>query len=78
MQKYVPVRTMEDLATLDMDQVMEGYHKAFDGYILVGDETRSFIHGWRNRMQEITGEVQEDQAELARAYVAAKRKSQNL
>lgn len=70
-QTREPVRTLEDLATLDKAEVEAGYADGFMGEGEPGDNrSRSYWHGWRNGA--VDGgfrEKDEAQAELAHAFV---------
>ncbi len=49
MSEFKPVETLEDLATLDDREVIEGYWAGKDGWPEPGNNrTRSYWHGWRN------------------------------
>ena len=66
------VTTLEELATLDSDEIMRGYmHKGLppDG------ASRSFIHGWLNAYAD-AGKVASSgaQRKLAREYVSRMKK----
>lgn len=78
MKKFSPVVTARDLVTLDGDEIEKGYYEARKGYVLKGNESRSFTHGWRNGLSDITGEVDKYQhalaADIARVKREAKRK----
>jgi hypothetical protein len=72
---FAPVRTVEDLDSLDEAQVVEGYLSAERGDPEPGpNRGRSFWHGWRNRMMDL-GALEHDRAarDLAREYVARQR-----
>jgi hypothetical protein len=57
---FEPVRTMADLATLDHDEVVEGYLSAMSGDPEPGpNRGRSYWHGWRNAMMD-KGEIELD------------------
>lgn len=68
MSEWQPVETLNDLDTLDGDEIMEGYWAGHDGWPEPGNnQTRSFWHGWRNGA--VDGHHREKdaaQAELAR------------
>ena len=74
---HKPVSTLEDLATLDDDEVLEGYR---DGLANEpepgGNRSRSYWHGWRNGMAD-KGRIPSDWAmsQLAREYIEAKRQA---
>lgn len=67
------VTTMADLATLDSDEVLEGYRDGFAGEPEPGDNrSRSYWHGWRNGALDGERRAKDDaQALLAAAYVRA-------
>lgn len=67
-----PVVTVEELETLDEDEMVEGY---LDGYANEprpsGNRSKAYWHGWRNGMVDGKhAEPDESQAALARAVVA--------
>lgn len=70
MTEFEPVRTLEDLATLDEAETMAGYHDGREGLPEPGNNrSRAYWHGWRNGA--VDGgfrEKDEAQAELAHAY----------
>ena len=75
MTVFVPVRTLEDLETLNEVEIVEGYMSAVADDPEPGENRgRSFWHGWRNRMMDI-GELPMDDAagQLAREFVRAQR-----
>lgn len=79
MKKFSPVVTARDLVTLDGDEIEKGYYAARDGYVLKGDESRSFIHGWRNGVADLPGNTPDKYqhalaADIARVKREAKRK----
>jgi hypothetical protein len=61
--EYKPVLTSKDLASLDDDQVLDGYLSVIRGnYATPGsDKTRSYWHGWRNGMAD-KGKIPVDQS----------------
>lgn len=66
------VSTLDDLDTLDSDEVIEGYRDGRAGEPEPkGNRSRSYWHGWRNGAVD-GGHRQGDaaQAKLAAAYVA--------
>lgn len=70
MSEFPPVETLEDLATLDMDEVREGYADGFNGWPEPGNNrSRSYWHGWRNGAVD-GGHREKDAAQsaLANAY----------
>lgn len=74
---HKPVSTLEDLATLDDDEVLEGYRDGLDNAPEPGgNRSRSYWHGWRNGMAD-RGRIQPDGAmrQLAREYIEAKRQA---
>jgi hypothetical protein len=76
---FQPVRTLSDLATLNDDDILEGYRSAERGDPEPGENRgRSFWHGWRNRMIDL-GEIPADEAsgQLAREYIASMRASRH-
>ena len=42
------VVTVEDLQSLDRDEVLEGYEDGFEGWPCGDNRSRSYWHGWRN------------------------------
>lgn len=62
MTVFAPVRTLEDLDTLDEAAIIEGYTTAKSGDPEPGENRgRAFWHGWRNRMIDLgTVEVGHD------------------
>ena len=49
MGEWKPVETLEDLDTLDTDEIVEGYRDGLRGAPEPGNNrTRSYWHGWRN------------------------------
>ncbi len=61
--KFVPVRTAKELATLNGDEIEKGYFAGRDGQALTWSESRSYIHGWRNGVAD-AGVVQPDEAQI--------------
>lgn len=62
--------TLEELNKLDDSEIQRGYEMSRKGYALSGDESPSFIHGWKNGQVDFHGvPISADQAELAREYV---------
>lgn len=62
--------TLEELNKLDDGEIMRGYLKSREGYVLSGEESPSFIHGWKNGQVDFHGEpISAEQAELAREFV---------
>lgn len=73
--KFAPVATLEDLDTLDEQQMVDGHLSAERGDPEPGpNRGRSFWHGWRTRMMDL-GEIEIDEThrELVRRYVARQR-----
>lgn len=68
MSEFAPVRTLEDLATLDDREVVMGYVDGLHGCPEPGNNrTRSYWHGWRNGMVDSRRrESDAHQRELAR------------
>lgn len=66
--KHKPVRTVEDLNTLDEAEIIEGYRDGREDAPEPGDNrSRSYWHGWRNGM--VDGKHREaDEAQRALAY----------
>lgn len=72
MSEFKPVSTLEDLATLDTEEILEGYRSGADGDPEPGNNrSRSFWHGWRNGAMD-AGALAHDQAshDLAALYIA--------
>jgi len=69
-----PVATLEDLETLNSDEVMEGYRDGMRNERCGDNRSRSFWHGWKNGMTDF-GHMERDwaSAELARRYVEKSR-----
>lgn len=62
--------TLEELNKLDDGEIVRGYLKSSEGYALSGDESPSFIHGWKNGQVDFHGvPISPEQAELAREFV---------
>ena len=62
--------TLEELNKLDDGEIQRGYLMSRKGYALSGDESPSFIHGWKNGQVDFHGEpISAEQAELAREFV---------
>ena len=73
MSKFEPVQTIEDLESLDENQIVEGYRSGERGDPEPGENRgRAFWHGWRNRMIDL-GELPHDEAsrQLVRECLAA-------
>lgn len=65
----VPVTTLDDLLTLDHDEVVEGYWAGRDGDAEPGNNrSRAYWHGWRNGALD-GGHIEKDEhhAALARS-----------
>lgn len=77
MSEYLPVITLEDMRSLDQDEVAEGHRDGFHGAPEPGNNrSRSYWHGWRNGA--VDGgfrPADEAQRELARLVVAAYREA---
>lgn len=70
---FEPVRTIEDLESLSLDDIVEGYQSAERGDPEPGpNRGRAFWHGWRNRMIDL-GVIPGDDASRALAAAAAGR-----
>ena len=68
---YFPVTTVEDLDSLDDDEILEGYRDGLRGEPEPGDNRgRAVWHGWRNGMID-SGRMEKDEAAatLARRFV---------
>jgi hypothetical protein len=75
MSAFEPVRTLEDLYALDVDQICEGYRSYERGDPEPGaNRGRAFWHGWRNAKADLTGETDEAQRQLAAAYAQEQRR----
>lgn len=62
--------TLEELNKLDDSEIQRGYLMSRKGYALSGDESPSFIHGWKNGQVDFHGvPISPEQAELAREFV---------
>lgn len=73
--KFAPVRTLDDLDSLNEADILEGYRLTERGDPEPGENRgRAFWHGWRNRMMDY-GELPQDEAsgQLAREFVASRR-----
>lgn len=63
MAEFKPVETQADLATLDGDEVVEGYRDGLRGEPEPGNNrSRAYWHGWRNGMTD-SGRRQGDAAQ---------------
>lgn len=67
-----PVSTLEDLAAMDEDEMLEGYRDGLADEPEPGDNrSRAYWHGWRNGMSDKGRRAIDDaQRKLARATVA--------
>lgn len=76
MSAHVPVTTLQDLATLDEVEMIEGYRDGFAGEPEPGgNRTRSHWHGWRNGA--VDGghrSIDQHQVDLAYLVVAEQRR----
>ena len=67
----IAVRTVDDLDSLDQDEIIEGYNDGRKNEPEPGhNRSRSYWHGWRNGM--VDGghrEIDDAQRELARSVV---------
>ena len=43
-----PVTTLDELETLDLDEVTEGYRDGYAGFPCGNNRSRSYWHGWKN------------------------------
>lgn len=75
MARFNPVVTARDLLTLDPDEIERGYMLYEQGYVLKGDECRSFVHGWRNGHADLYKEPDEYQIALANDVARHKREA---
>jgi len=67
-----PVRTLDDLATLDDVEVVEGYHDGREGFPCGENRSRSYWHGHRNgRADAGLTPLDDAMRELAHVYVEA-------
>lgn len=54
MSEFTPVETVDDLNSLDDDEIVAGYRSGFRGEPEPGsDKSRAFWHGWRNGRVDI-------------------------
>jgi len=77
MTAFTPVTTLEDLESLNSDEIIEGYMEGRNGDPEPGENRgRSCWHGWRNGMID-SGRMEKDAAaaELARLVVRGKRQA---
>lgn len=75
---FDPVRSLDDLATLNEAEMVEGYATTKRGDPEPGENRgRAFWHGWRNRMMDF-GELPSDDAsaQLAGEYADQQRAQQ--
>ncbi len=71
---FEPVRTLEDLDSLDLDEIVAGYRSYEAGDPEPGpNRGRAFWHGWRNGREDLTGELDDAQRALAAEYGARMR-----
>lgn len=75
MGAFPPVKTLDDLDSLDPSDMMEGHRSAERGDPEPGpNRGRAFWHGWRTRMMDIGEiEIDDDHANLVRQYVKRQR-----
>lgn len=72
-EKFEPVRTLEELDTLNSEMMVAGYMAGRKGYPEPEIECgKSFWHGWRNGMID-TGRMQQDDASLTLARLIVER-----
>lgn len=74
---FAPVRSVEDLETLPIEDVLEGHRSAERGDPEPGpNRGRAFWHGWRTRMMDL-GEIpiDDEHRQLTRDYVGAQGKA---
>lgn len=77
MSDFTPVTSLEDLATLDADEMMMGYLDGFYGFPEPGNNlSRSYWHGWRNGAVD-SKRRDADEAQLALARDVYARSSQS-
>lgn len=69
---FEQVKTLDDLDSLDIEQMIEGHMSAERGDPEPGpNRGRSFWHGWRTRMMDLKElPVDEAHRQLVKAYVA--------
>lgn len=63
----IPVRTVADLDTLDLDEVREGYQDGREGFPCGENRSRSYWHGWRNGCVD-SGRAEKDAAQAQLAH----------
>lgn len=74
-----PVRTCQDLETLNDAEVLEGYWEGRQNGPCGDNRSRSFWHGWRNGMIDGHHMQKDDAASaLAREFVAHKREARGV
>ena len=66
----IPVSRLDELASLDDGEILEGYSDGFKGEPCGDNRSRSYWHGWRNGMVD-SGRAKTDAAamELVHEYV---------
>jgi hypothetical protein len=71
MSEFAPVRTVDDLNALDLQDMLKGYQAGRSGEPEPGsDKSRAFWHGWRNgRVDGQHDQIDSAQAQLAREVV---------
>jgi len=78
MSARAPVRTVAELATLDDDEMVEGYRDGYGGEPEPGgNRSKAYWHGWRNGASDRNHTADEAQHALAREIVAAGKTSLN-
>lgn len=74
---FAPVLTLDDLDSLDQDQMHEGYMSAERGDPEPGENRgRAFWHGWRMRMIDF-GSIETDDGHRALVKAWVKREKEN-
>lgn len=71
-ERYTPIRTVDELLTLDQDEILAGYRSTRSGDPEPGpNRGRAFWHGWRTRMMDL-GEIPIDEThrQLVREWLA--------
>lgn len=63
----IPVFTLDDLDSLDKDEIIEGYCDGFINELCGDNRSRSFWHGWRNGMMD-AGFMEMDEASRSLAH----------
>lgn len=62
--------TLEELDKMDDQEIVRGYMQSRAGYVLSGEESKAFIHGWKNGQVDFHGtKPDESQMDLARQFV---------